>query len=270
MTLIQAAVLGIVQGLTEFLPISSSAHLVLVPRALGWQFDPDAAFIFFVLVQWGTLLGVLAYYWSDLWPIGVGMLHSLDPRQRPISAEARLGWLLLLASLPAMVAGLLFKDTVEATFTSQTATGLFLLVTALLLVVAELVGRRNQRAEEVTPKSAFWIGVFQALSLFPGVSRSGATISGGMVNRLTRPAAARFAFLMSVPVMIGAGVLALVDLGNLSGAGDLVAPLIAGFLAAALVGYAAIRWLLSYLARNSLYPFAIYCTLIGLLAVFLN
>lgn len=270
MNVVQAIILGIVQGLTEFLPISSSAHLVLVPKALGWQFDPAAAFIFFVLVQWGTLLGVLAYYWSDLVPIGLGMLRSLNPKQRPISAEARLGWLLVLASLPAVAIGLLFKDAVESTFASQTATGLFLLVTALLLVVAELAGKRNQHADEVTPKSALWIGVFQALSLFPGVSRSGATISGGMVNRLTRRAAARFAFLMSVPVMLGAGVLALVDLGNLAGAGSLVAPIIAGFVAAAIVGYAAIRWLLNYLSNHSLYPFAIYCTLVGLIAIFLN
>ena len=270
MTAFQAIVLGIVQGLTEFLPISSSAHLVLVPNALGWQFDPEAAFIFFVLVQWGTLVGVVAYYWDDLWSIGLAMLRSLDRRQRPLGPEARMGWLLVLASLPAMAAGLLFKDAVERAFTSPVATGLFLLLTALLLALAEQAGKRNQHENEVNPKSALWIGAFQALSLFPGVSRSGATISGAMLNRLGRRSAARFAFLMSVPVMLGAGVLALIDLGSLASASDLAVPLIAGFLAAAVVGYAAIRWLLGYLAKNSLYPFAIYCTLIGLLAIFLN
>lgn len=267
MTLFQALVLGVVQGLTEFLPISSSAHLVFVPYLLGWQIPTEEAFVFFILVQWGTLLAVILYFWDDLLSIARGMLKSLNARNKTTS-EARLGWLLILATLPAVGAGWLIKDRVEAAFSSLAATGFFLLITAALLVFAERVGNRSRPIEDVNTRNALLIGVFQIFSLFPGISRSGATISGGMALNLRRRAAARFAFLMAVPVMFGAGVLALQDLGQLPEGKQLLAPLALGFLVSAGVGYLSIRWLLTYLSQRSLYPFAMYCLVAGLIALF--
>lgn len=266
MTLVQAILLGVVQGLTEFLPISSSAHLVLVPELLGWNLPAEEAFVFFVLVQWGTLFAVIAYFWAELWPMGLGMLRSLNPVHRDPQPAARLGWLLVLATLPVMLGGLLLKAPVEAAFTSPRSTGLFLLATAALLTLAEGLGRRARRVADVGAKGALVIGCFQILALFPGISRSGATISGGMLQGLRRPAAARFAFLMAVPALIAAGALELFELSRMPNALAQLGPLLAGMLAAGLVGYLSIRWLLNYIARHSYYVFAAYCMLVGSLA----
>lgn len=264
MTLPQALLLGVVQGATEFIPISSSAHLVLVPWALGWQLDPGPAFIFDVLVQWGTLVAVMAYFRDDLKTF-VGTALSDLLRGRPFARlEGRLAWLLLLASLPAAAAGLLVKDQVERAFSDPGAVSLFLLVTAALLAVSELVGSRNREVEATGWLDALWIGAAQALALFPGISRSGSTIAGGMSRDLRRAAAARFSFLMSIPVMLGAGSLALLDLAAAPDASAQLAPLAVGFLGALIVGYLSIRWLLDYLSRRPLNVFIVYCTVVGL------
>lgn len=270
MTLLQAIVLGIVQGLTEFIPVSSSGHLVLVPHFLGWQFSPSQAFIFDVLVQWGTLFAVLVYFRKDLADIAVAFIMDLVEGRPFATAKARLGWYLILATVPAVVVGLLCKDMVESAFSSPKATGIFLFATAALLVIAETVGHRRRQMGEITWRDALWIGFSQVLALLPGISRSGSTIAGGMTRHLDRPSAARFSFLMSVPVMLGAGVLALKDLINLPGTYQLLLPLMVGFLAALVSGYIAIRWLLAYLGRHSLYVFAIYCTALGLIVVFVT
>lgn len=259
MTILQAIILGIIQGLTEFLPISSSAHLVLTPYLLGWKFPADAAFVFDVLVQLGTLVAVIAYFWKDLLEIFRDFLTCLWQRQPFKLPKARLGWYLILATLPAVIAGLLIKDLVEQAFDSPTVTALFLLVTALLLFVAERFGRRSKPLEAISWLDSLVIGCFQVLSLFPGISRSGSTITGGMLRNIDRPSAARFSFLISVPAMLGAGLLATLDLFQIPNFASHVPPLLAGFLAAAVVGYLSIRWLLGYLARRSLIVFAIYC-----------
>ena len=209
MSLIQAIILGIVQGLTEFLPISSSAHLVLVPFWLNWQIPADQAFSFDVLVQVGTLVAVIAYFWKDLWLIVKSWIMAVWKRKPFASIEARLGWWLILASIPAVVVGLLIKDTVEAAFGSPAVTAGFLLVTALLLFLAEKIGKKQRGMAEMAWVDALVMGIGQALALFPGISRSGATISAGMFRNLDRSTAARFSFLMSVPVMLGAGALSL-------------------------------------------------------------
>ena len=263
MTLIQAILLGIIQGLTEFLPISSSAHLVLTPYLLGWEIPADAAFVFDVLVQWGTLVAVIAYFWKDLYEIARDSLVCLWERKPLRLPKARLGWYLILATIPAVLGGLLIKSAVEQAFDSPTATALFLLVTALLLFVAERYGRRTKPLKTLGWLDSLVIGLFQVLSLFPGVSRSGSTISGGMLRSLDRPSAARFSFLMSVPVMIGAGVLAIKDLFDIPDFTSLVPPVLAGVIVAAIVGYFAIRWLLNYLSKRSLIVFAIYCVVLS-------
>jgi undecaprenyl-diphosphatase len=260
MDLIQAIILGIVQGVTEYIPVSSSAHLVLVPWLLGW---PDAPFEFEVLVQWGTLVGVFVYFWRDLWGILRGVLAGLAQRRPLATLEARLGWYIILATLPAVVLGLLFKDQVEAVFSSAKTTAALLLGTAALLAVAEYLGKRERELTGITWLDALIIGLWQAVAMFPGISRSGATIAGGVLRGLDRKSAARFSFLMSVPVMVGAGGLAIKDLveaGNLAG---LLPALILGSAAAAISGYLCIRWLLGYLQRGKLYGFAIYCAIVG-------
>lgn len=267
MTIVQALVLGIVQGATEFLPVSSSGHLVLVPHLLGWRLPEEQVFIFDVLVQLGTLLAVILYFWPDLWAIArstLGALRHPDLRRRP---ETRLGVHILIATLPAVVLGLLFKDAVEAAFASPTATAWFLLGTAVLLFIAERVGRQSKSLEDATWLDALWVGFFQALALFPGVSRSGSTITGGMTRQLGRPAAARFSFLIAVPVMLGAGLLAALDLLRLPNLAAFAGPMAVGFLSSALVGYAAIRWLLHYLANHPLTNFSMYLVVVALLAL---
>ncbi len=267
MTFLQSFLLGIVQGLTEFLPISSSAHLVLVPFLFGWKIPANEAFIFNVLVQDGTLVAVILYFWKDLWAIGRAFLLGLLRRQPFADPNARMGWYLILATLPAGILGLLIKDLVEAAFASPVATAIFLLVTAGLLLAAERIGKRSRPLETLTWLDALWMGIAQALAIFPGISRSGATITGGMLRHLDRPSAARFSFLMSVPVMLAAGLLALLDLFNLPNLSSMVLPVATGFITAAVTGYLSIRWLLGYLARRSLTGFAIYCAIAGLIAL---
>jgi undecaprenyl-diphosphatase len=160
--------------------------------------------------------------------------------------------------------GLVLKESVESAFASPRATGIFLLVTAGLLLVAERVGRRNRTLEELTWADALWIGFAQALAIFPGVSRSGASISGGMTRNLERPSAARFSFMMSIPVMLAAGLLATLDLIKIPNAASLMTAFIPGFVAAAVVGYLSIRWLIGYLTRRPLTIFAVYCAVLGL------
>lgn len=263
MTLLQGLLLGIVQGATEFLPISSSGHLVLVPWVLGWQLQPQTAFLFDVLVQMGTLLAVLAYFRADLLAILRAMLRG-RPGSGRMPAKARLGWLLLLASLPGAAGGLLLKGAIAASFEQPVSVSAFLLLTALLLFLAEWLGARRRTLDQMTALDALWVGLAQTLALFPGVSRSGATLAGGMLRQVERAEAARFSFLMAVPIMLGAGAVALLDLSQAPLAAQALPPIIAGFISSAAVGYAAVHWLLGYLQRRSLVPFAIYCLVVGL------
>ncbi|MBN2550004.1 MAG: undecaprenyl-diphosphatase UppP [Anaerolineales bacterium] len=264
MTLLQSIILGIIQGLTEFLPVSSSGHLVLVPYLLGWDIPAEQAFVFDVLVQVATLAAVILYFWADLLTIAKAFLAGLvskTPFKDPLSRQ---GWLLILASLPAGLIGLALKEMVEQAFASPSATAIFLLFTAGLLVLAEKLGQRSRSLDSLTWVDALWVGFAQALAIFPGLSRSGATITGAMTRNLRRPEAARFSFLMSIPIMLAAGLAAGLDLLDLPNFTALLPSFIPGFLAAAVVGYLSIRWLLGYLSKRPLYPFAIYCTLLGL------
>ena len=265
MTLLQSIILGIVQGLTEFLPISSSAHLVLVPYILNWDIPEGQAFVFNVLVQVATLVAVIAFFWKDLIQILRAWFQAVVQRKPFATADSRLGWYILLATIPAGIIGLLLKDLVEKAFASPVATAGFLLVTPVLLVIAEQVGKRNRPLEVMNWMDALWVGFGQALAIFPGVSRSGATIAAGMTRNLERPAAARFAFLISIPIMLAAGLLASLDLLQMPNFTSLLPVFIPGFIAAAVTGYLSIRWLLGFLVRHSLYAFAIYCVVVALI-----
>jgi len=270
MTLFQAFVLGIVQGLTEFVPISSTGHLVLVPALLGWSFESQQAFIFDVLVQWGTLVAVVLYFRRELRTLFRGLVDGMRQGQVFTEPRARLAWLILLSSVPAGIAGLFLKSLVEDAINSPLAVSVFLIINALILWVSDRIGKFSRRLQDLKWDDSIWIGVAQILALFPGISRSGATISGGLLRDVERRDAARFSFLMSLPVMFGAGVIALFDLKDAVDATAQIAPLLLGFFAAVVVGYIAIRWLLGFLVRRSLTIFAVYCFIIGSLGVLLE
>jgi undecaprenyl-diphosphatase len=263
MNFLQAIILGIIQGITEFLPISSSAHLVITPYLLGWQIDPKIAFTFDVLVQDGTLLAVIVYFWKDLWAILRAFVTGLIQRKPFADPQARLGWYLILATIPAGIFGLLVKPVVEAAFNSAVVTAAFLFVTVVLLLAAEFFGKRIRGAESLNWLDALVMGLFQALAIFPGISRSGSTISGGMLRQLDRRSAARFSFLMSIPVMLAAGGLETVDALRTSGLAASLPLIAVGFIAAAIVGYLSINWLLGFLQKRSFVWFAVYCAVFG-------
>jgi undecaprenyl-diphosphatase len=267
MTWLQAIILGIIQGLTEFLPISSSGHLVLTPYLLGWDLSETDTFVFNVLVQIPSLIAVVIYFWRDLMEIASAWLRGLAQRQPLAEPASRLGWLLIIATIPAGVIGLLLEDAVEAAFNNPVQTAFELWITAGLLVLAERVGRRNREVGQLKWLDAVWIGLAQAASIFPGISRSGSTITGGMVRNLERPAATRFAFLMSVPIMAAAGLLAGLDLAGRPNVASLLPVFLPGFIASGVVSYITIRWLLRYVARHSMLVFAAYCFGLGALAM---
>lgn len=263
MNFIQAIILGIVQGLTEFLPISSSAHLVIVPYLLNWTIDPARAFVFNVLVQLGTLVAVILYFWSDLVAIFRSVLQGIKEKAPFKEADSRLGWWIVLGTIPAGLAGMFLKDKVEEVFNSPVITAILLLGTAILLILAEILAKKQKNLDQLTWKDSLLVGVFQALAIFPGISRSGATISGGLIKGYTREAAARFSFLLSIPIMLAAGLLSVIDLIKSDFFLDFLPILLLGFVIAGVIGYLSIRWLLNYVKKNSFFGFAIYCWVIS-------
>jgi undecaprenyl-diphosphatase len=268
MSIIQAIILGLVQGLTEYIPVSSTAHLLLVPWLLGWQLDAQATFVFTILIQWGTLVGVLIYFWRDIWAIVRGVLDGLIKRQPLAAPESRMGWWIVVATLPAVVGGVLFKPLVAVLYTQPIVIAIILMAAAGLMWVAERFGKRNRPIDSMTAVDAGIIGTWQVLALFPGVSRSSATVSGGMLRHFGRAEAARFSFLMSIPALLGAGVIAIKDLLEVKGLlATLAAPLAVGFVVAAISGYASIRWLLGYLKTRPLNVFTFYRLAFGTLII---
>lgn len=269
MSLIQSLLLGIVQGLTEFLPVSSTAHLILVPWLLGWSIDPNTAFVFDVLLQWGTLAAVIVYFWKDLGAIARAVVNGLIQRQPFNTTEARLGWLIVVATIPAVIIGLVFKDFVEGLHRNPVVVAGILLGAAVLIFGSESLGKRTRTIESLTWVDAVIVGSSQALALLPGVSRSAATICGGLIRDLERPAAARFSFLMSIPVMLGAGVLAIKDLVDVPNYTAYLPPLVVGFVASAIVGFFSIHWLLGFLAKRPMNVFGWYRVVAGGLCLLL-
>jgi len=269
MTLLQSIILGIIQGASEFLPISSSGHLVLAPYVFGWDIPPQEAFIFDVLVQVATLTAVIIYFWKDLLLILKSLFNGIIRRKLIYDFHSRLGWYLILATIPAGLAALFFKDIFEKSFSNPKAAAIFLICTSILLIIAEIFSSRSRTLETISWLDALWIGFFQVFALFPGISRSGSTISGGMLRGFNRESSARFSFLMSVPVMSAAGVLAISDLLSSPSLLSKLPIYFAGFITAALVGYFAIHWFIVYLSKKSLYLFAGYCGATGLIFLIL-
>ena len=258
MTVFQAFLLGIIQGLTEFIPVSSTAHLLISQTILKIPAD-DAMFSFLVIVQLGTILSLIVFYWNDL----LGLVKAFFAK--PFSTqENKLAWYIIIATIPALLAGYLLKDAVEALFKQpMLEASIRLFSAAILLTLAEVLTRKNRTLPSMTWLDALIVGLFQIVAVFPGASRSGSTISGGMFRGLDRPSAARFAFLMSVPVMLAAGGYEMLDVLKMPNLGEFLPLLAVGFITAAIVGWFAIKWLIDYLSKRSLYVFAIYCAVVG-------
>ena len=251
---LQAILLGILQGLTEFLPISSSAHLRVYPAFLGWE-DPGAAFT--AVVQIGTEVAVLLYFWRDIWRIASAWLRSLVTPELRSDPDARMGWYIIVGSLPIVILGVLFRDQIETTARSLWLVAAMLIVFGLLLGLADRLGSHRHPISHLGWRDAVLFGVGQALALVPGVSRSGATISMGLALGYERAAATRYAFLLAIPAVVGAGLFQLPEIpggDNVYGVG----PTVAATLAAFGVGYASIAWLLRWVTTRSYLPFVIY------------
>jgi len=264
MTIFQSILLGFIQGITEFLPISSSGHLVIIPYLFGWDLNTEAMFVFNVLVQVATMAGVIAYFWRDYVSIAKALIKNLG-RPGKIDVEARLGRLILIRTIPAGGAGLLFNNIIGSAFYCPVDPSGLLLATAFLLFLAERKRNPVKSIHQTTWKDALVIGIFQTLALFPGLSRSGSTITGGMMRGLQRTAAARYAFLMALPIMLAAGLSASMDLLVLPGVKSLLLVYLPGFITSAVTGYLAIGWLLRFLVRYSLLSFAAYCSALALI-----
>jgi undecaprenyl-diphosphatase len=258
-TILQAIVVGIVQGLTEFLPVSSSAHLILVPRVLGW----DNAFIlspaFDATLHLGTLVALVAYFWRDLWRYFIAFLRLLRDRSIGADVDKKVALLLAISVIPGAILGVGLESFVDTFFREQLLVVCALLVVgAVILFVAERAARHTHDMAELTPVQALGIGLAQALALFPGISRSGITISAGLFLGLKREAAARFSFLMATPIIAGAGLWKLRELLSGSAGSFDGAALAAGLVAAAVAGLIAIWFLLAYLRRASTDVFGLY------------
>lgn len=266
MTVLEAAVLGIVQGLTEFVPISSSAHLVLVPAIMGWETPPVA---FVVLLHAGTLVGVIIYFARDLARLIQGLF-------RP-GAQRQLAGYLAIGTLPAGAVGVAFEEQISRIFDHPRLTAALLIGTAAVLFISELRVRREKPksdqsadvsalAHSLNPAKSFAVGVAQAIAILPGLSRSGLTIGAGLTVHLTRIQAARFSFLLSIPILAGTSIFEILDIAALDVGMNV---LLTGFVVSLISGFVAVSAMIGYLQRRGLYPFAAYCCVVGIVLVFL-
>jgi undecaprenyl-diphosphatase len=263
--LVEALVLGILQGATEFLPISSSGHLVLVPWLLGWE---EPLLLYDVVVHLGTLLAVLVFFRRDWLTFAYAGMTALRHHTTEDPDTRLLLWL-VVGTVPAALAGLLFESVFQAAFSDPPLVAAFLLVTALLLFASERRYTAERTLNALNARVVLLIGLAQAFAIFPGISRSGSTIAAGIYRGLPRPSAARFSFLLASPIIFGAWLKEMLDLSaNHTTVGhDMLLPLIAGFVAAALVGYACIWFLMRLLRERRLYGFAMYCAAFGTLCL---
>ncbi|MFH0734879.1 MAG: undecaprenyl-diphosphatase UppP [bacterium] len=268
MSLFEAIVLGLIQGLTEFLPISSTGHLTVTGKLMGLISDqnPESWTAFMAVIQLGTLFAVLLYFWKDLVNIALSFLKENIFARKPFknqSEDSKLGWYILIGSVPVFIIGMLFKDFIEGAFTkSLYVIAISLIALGILLAAAEKLSKFTRGMEKITWKDSLIIGFAQALALIPGSSRSGTTITAGLFLGLKRETAARFSFLLSIPAVFGSGVLEFYhEAKNLDQSGYVL--LIVATIVSAISGYLAISFLLNFLKKNSTYIFVIYRILIG-------
>ena len=277
MSLFQAILLGIVQGLTEFIPISSTAHLVLAMRAMDLALTPEQTTASMAVIQLGTLLAVLVYFAGDIWRITRAFIHdhlvilkdgrrdqfNRENEHARLSTDAWLGWLIIIGTIPVVIVGLSFKRQIEGSFTKNLwIIATMMIVVALLLIVAEVVGKRKRRLQDLGIGDAVAVGVAQCLALIPGSSRSGSTMMAGLFVGQTRETAARFSFLLSIPAIAASGLLELFEALHKLPQGSL-ANLAVGTVVSAVVGYISIWFLLRFLRTHSTGVFIGYRILVG-------
>jgi undecaprenyl-diphosphatase len=274
----QAAVLGLLQGVSELFPVSSLGHSVILPRLVGWDIHQNDSFFltFLVATHLATAIVLLGFFWSDWVRIVSGLGRSVRSRAiQPGDTGARLGWLLIVGTIPAGIIGLLLEEPLRDLFASPRAAALFLIANGVMLGGAELLRRRAPEVERGDPdtriaerlswRSAFGVGIVQSVALVPGFSRSGAAMSGGLLAGLSNEDAARYAFLLATPIIGAAAVLKLPELAGSEGAG-IRGPALVGALCAAASAYLSVRFLLRFFETNRLTPFAIYCVVAGIAA----
>lgn len=261
MTIIQSIILGIVQGIGEFLPISSSAHLILVPFLLGWK---ESSMAFDIALHFGTLLAVLAIFFTEWWKLFIGAIKDLTSKKRHKKSDGKMFWYLVIATIPAALVGFLLDDIIEGFFREQIwLIALFLAIMGVLIYAGDRWASKHYKNkeiefEEITMKQAFLIGCSQAFAVFPGFSRSGTTILAGRLMGLSREAITKFTFLLSVPIIAGATVLKVKDL-------ELTMEVFIGVFTSFIVGIICIKFLLKYIKKHDFSVFAFYRVIIAII-----
>jgi undecaprenyl-diphosphatase len=258
----QAIILGIVQGLTEFLPISSSAHVLIVSQVFGWT-DPGAAFT--AVTQIGTETAVILYFWSDIWRIARAWLGQFTRPETRGTLDVRMGWLVIVGTLPIGILGFAFSDQIETIARNLWLVSFTLIGFGIVLGIADRTARCTKQLEDLNVRDGLLYGLWQAMALVPGVSRSGASISGGLFMGYTREAATRYAFLLAIPAVVASGLYEALKIGD----DPAVAwgPTVLATIIAFVVGYSVIAWLLRYIATRSYMPFVAYRIGLGLLVM---
>ncbi len=257
---LQASFLALIQGLTEFLPISSSAHLALVPLVSSW---PDQGLAFDCVVHWGTLTAIIYYFRGDLALMGAGWGKTIQQRNWKANRDGQMTWMILLATIPAGIMGLAFKDLIESDLRSVVVIGWASIGFGLLLWLADKTGRQKRTDKDWTLNDALIVGLLQSIALIPGTSRSGITMTGALLLGYTREAAARFSFLLSIPVIFLAGGLKMIEWIEAPEQAAGASALIIGFIGSAISAYVCIHYFLKFLNRIGMGPFVIYRVLLG-------
>lgn len=276
MDIIQAIILGIVQGLAEFLPIASAGQVILATHILGVTFPTQSgALAFNTLLHFGTLTAVVIFFWKELLKIIKGFIFSINDIFRGKfliglkgDTYKRLSWLLIVSTIPAIIAGMLFTKTFEILFNNVVAVGIFLLINGVILWISGYPKKGNKKVNGITFKNALFIGIFESLALFPGISRSGSSITAGLLSGIERECAARYAFLMAVPVITGAVVVELKNIGALSETNAIA--LVSAYVAVVVFGYLSLGLLIRIIKSTSLRIFAYYCWIVGGLTLILS
>ena len=269
MSTLEAIVLGLVQGLTEFLPISSTGHILFVPALAGWP-DPGAAFS--AVIQLGTMAAVLVYFRADLWRMALAFLKSFTgdrPLWKSEDNDGRIGWYIVLGTIPIAIVGIVFKDQIENNVRTLSLVAIVMILFSFVLMAADLKGAQDRDVKELTLKDGIIIGLFQALALIPGVSRSGSTISGGLFLGLNRESATRYSFLLSVPAVVLSGLFELRNIGDSTGASVGIGPTVIATVLAFISGYFAIAFLLRFVRTHNFSVFVIYRVAVGVLMLVL-
>lgn len=267
----EAVILGLLQGLAEFLPISSSGHLALAQNIFG--VEPDKVLLFAVLLHLGTLIAVFVVYWKDIWELIVELCLTIGDlctgkglrlEERPVR---KLGVMIIVATIPTAVIGLLFNDFFSELYNSMVAVGIGFLITGVLMFLAEKMGSSNRDIRKMNSRNALFIGILQGIAIYPGISRSGSTLVGGLTTGLKREFAVKFAFLISIPSILGSVVLEAPDALKESTDMTLLGPIAVGMLVAAVSGYVAIKTMIRIVSNQKLSYFSYYVWILGLCTV---